>query len=87
MCNFLRKRQKTVSGAKFLLNERRRLATRMNITFFIEYKLFYLKLDAKNFYIKQLFRKKECCPSKLQKTVLGAHLTIFQGKETSKAKN
>ncbi len=35
MCNFLRKRQKTVSGPKSLLKERRLLATRMNINFFM----------------------------------------------------
>ncbi len=52
-----------------------------------EYNLFYRKLDGKNFYIKQFFRKKQYFLRKLQKTVVGAHLTIFQGKGASKAKN
>ncbi len=50
---------------------RRGHTPRMNITFFSR------KLDAKNLYIKQFFRKKQCFLRKLQKTVLGAHLTIF----------
>ncbi len=52
-----------------------------------EYNLFYQKLDAKNFYIKQFFQKKQCFLRKLQKIILGAHLTIFQGKGASKVKN
>ncbi len=52
-----------------------------------EYNLFYRKLDAKNFYIEQFFRKKQCFLRKLQKSVLGAYLTIFQGKGASKAKH
>ncbi len=39
------------------------------------------------FFIQQCFRKKQCFLRKRQKTVLGVHLTIFQGKGASKAKN
>ncbi len=35
MCNFLRKRRKPFLGPKSPLKERRRLATRMNINFFM----------------------------------------------------
>ncbi len=42
-----------------------------------EYNLFYRKLDAKYFHVKSFFRKQQYFPRKLQKTVLGAHLTIF----------
>ncbi len=52
-----------------------------------EYNLFYRKLDAKNFYMKQFFWKKQYFLRELQKTVLGSHSTISQGKGSSKAKN
>ncbi len=42
-----------------------------------EYSLFYQKFDAEYFFIRQFFRKKLYLQRKLQKTVLGAHLTIF----------
>ncbi len=42
-----------------------------------EYSLFYRKLDAEYFFIRQFFRKKLYFQRKPQKTVLGAHLTIF----------
>ncbi len=52
MCNFVRKRQKTVSGApKFLLKERRRLATRMNINFFMGNEVWNI-LSFNNFFEK-----------------------------------
>ncbi len=46
-----------------------------------EYNLFYRKLVDKYFYVKQFFfRRKRYFLRKLQKFVLEAHLTIFQGK-------
>ncbi len=42
-----------------------------------EYNVFYYKLDAKYFYVKQFFWKKQYSLKKLQKTVLGAYLTIL----------
>ncbi len=42
-----------------------------------EYSFFYQKFDAKYFFIRQFFRKKLYLQRKPQKTVLGAHLTIF----------
>ncbi len=49
---------------------RGRLTPKMNIAFFIRNLIL-------NFFIQQFFRKKLYFQSKLQKTVLGAYLTIF----------
>ncbi len=42
-----------------------------------KYSLFYQKFDAEYFFNPQFFRKKTVFSEKTQKTVLGAHLTIF----------
>ncbi len=42
-----------------------------------ECNLLYRKLDAKYFYFKSFFRKKQYFPRKLQKTILRATLTLF----------
>ncbi len=42
-----------------------------------EYNLFYQKLDAEYFFIRQFFWKKQYLLRKLWKTVLAAHLTIL----------
>ncbi len=46
-----------------------------------EYNIFYHKLDAKYFHIKQFFRKQQYFLRKLQKTVLGhiCHLFLEKG--------
>ncbi len=49
--------------------------------------LFYQKFDVDYFFIQQFFRKKKLYfQTKLQKTVLGAHLTISLGKKASSPK-
>ncbi len=52
-----------------------------------EYTFFLSEIGRRVFFIQQFFRKKPYFLRKLWKTVLGAHLTIFQGKEASCAKN
>ncbi len=52
-----------------------------------EYSLFYQKCNAEYFFIQQFFRKKLYFQRKPQKTVLGEHLKIFQGKKASYAEN
>ncbi len=42
--------------------------------------LFYHKLNAKYVHVKQLSQKMQYFLRKLQKTVLGTHMTIFSGK-------
>ncbi len=52
-----------------------------------ECKLIYHKLGAKYCHVNNFFGKSSFFLQKLQKTGLGALLTIFYGKETSYAKN
>ncbi len=66
MTNFLRKRQKTVSGPMSLLKERRRLATRMNINFFI-------RNEAKNILSFNNFFEKSYIFGDNGEKILGGH--------------
>ncbi len=52
-----------------------------------EYNLFYRKLHAEYFYIRQFFRKKTNIYRESMKIVSRAHLTIFYVKEAFHPKN